>query len=94
LIRLNSSRGYGRIKCHSTDTIFSAQDEDYPTLSHEIGHILMDSKEHPNGNEGTNIVNLMAVPYQAAGLDTDSRRITSQQAEAMFTERPNLLRDP
>ena len=79
---------------YADSIIINSRKEVYMTLAHEIGHILMDSGAHPDGNVGTNKVNLMAVPYLVARWVTDSRRISEEQATAMLTKRPNLLQDP
>ncbi len=66
-------------------------------LSHEIGHILLNSgkQDHKVGTEGVNQVNFMAVPgYVLIGLSTDSRRITQAQENEMLNNRKNLLFNP
>jgi hypothetical protein len=63
-------------------------------LAHEIGHVLLNSGEHPDKDFNVNLVNLMVSGAQSNATVTDSRRITAKQAEDMLSKRPNLLSKP
>ena len=74
-----------------TDSIVSRALTPENTLAHEIGHVLMDDGDHPDGRAGVLKVNLMAFPAAFDEKVTDSRRISVAQATNMFSKRPNLL---
>jgi hypothetical protein len=75
---------------YADSIIVSANNEQYQTLAHEIGHILENNGEHSNSK-----VNLMygGVPPLVKNTPptTDSRRISATQAARMRNNRPNLL---